>query len=358
MQLRRYLSEVLPGYREQWGSEDSFPAALAWQRVLNDGGWAAPSWPPWAGGRGLQVRDRVECDLELAHADAPMPGGILGLNNVGPALIHFGTEEQQRSLPRILSTEEIWCQGFSEPGAGSDLASLRTSARVDGDEFVVNGQKVWMSNGIEGTHCMALVRTDPAAVKHKGISVLLIPFDKPGVERRPLRQITGAEGFAEVFFTDVRVPVTALLGPLNDGWRVTTTTLGFERSGVISIAARLEREVNLLVARMSVDDPLLRDEMTRRWMEARLTGLLGARSLGALREGETPGPAQAIIKLSWSLALSRLGETMLDISGTSGLIADDPRHRFLRSRSATIAAGTTEIMKDMLAERVLGLPRQ
>jgi alkylation response protein AidB-like acyl-CoA dehydrogenase len=357
MQLRQYLNEVLPAYREQWGSEDSFAAALAWQQVLNDGGWAAPSWPHWAGGRGLETRDRVECDLELAAADAPMPAGILGLNNVGPALIHFGTEEQQRSLPQILSAEEIWCQGFSEPDAGSDLASLRTSARMDGEEFVVNGQKVWMSNGMEGTHCMVLVRTDPAAPKHQGISALLIPFDTPGVERRPLRQITAAEGFAEVFFTDVRVPVTALLGPLNEGWRVTTTTLGFERSGVISSAARLERQVNLLISQTSIDDPLLRDEMTRRWMEARLTGLLGARSLGALREGETPGPAQAIIKLSWSLAVSRLGETLLDICGAPGLIVEDPRHQFLRSRSMTIAAGTTEIMKDVLAERVLGLPR-
>jgi alkylation response protein AidB-like acyl-CoA dehydrogenase len=358
VQLRKYLSEVLPAYRAQWGTEDSFPAALAWQRALNDGGWAAPSWPQWAGGRGLETRDRVECDLELAHADAPQPAGILGLNNVGPALIHFGTEAQQSSLPRILSAEEIWCQGFSEPDAGSDLASLRTSARMDGDAFVVNGQKVWMSNGMEGTHCMVLVRTDTTAPKHKGISALLVPMDTPGVERRPLRQITRAEGFAEVFFTDVRVPVTALLGPLNDGWRVTTTTLGFERSGVISSAARLEREVNLLVAQTSIDDPLQRDEMTRRWMEARLVGLLGARSLGALREGETPGPAQAIIKLSWSLAVSRLGETLLDISGTPGLIAADPQYRFLRSRSSTIAAGTTEIMKDVLAERVLGLPRQ
>jgi alkylation response protein AidB-like acyl-CoA dehydrogenase len=219
MQLRRYLNEVLPAYREQRGSEDSFAAELAWQQVLNDGGWAAPSWPHWAGGRGLETRDRVECDLELADADAPMPAGILGLNNVGPTLIHFGTEEeQQRSLPRILSAEEIWCQGFSEPDAGSDLASLRTSARMDGEEFVVNGQKVWMSNGMEGTHCMVLVRTDPAAPKHQGISALLILFDTPGVGRRPLRQITAAEGFAEVFFTEVRMPVTALLGALNEGW--------------------------------------------------------------------------------------------------------------------------------------------
>lgn len=357
-ELRRYLGAVLPAYRAHWGSRDSFAAALGWQQVLNEGGWAAPSWPQWAGGRGLEVRDRVECDLELAHADAPMPAGILGLNNVGPALIHFGTEEQQRSLPRILSGEEIWCQGFSEPEAGSDLASLRTSARADGADFIVNGQKIWMSNGMEGTHCMVLVRTDTTVPKHKGISVLLIPLDTPGVERRPLRQLTGAEGFAEVFFTDVRVPGTALLGPHNEGWRVTMTTLGFERSGVISIAARLEREVSLLVAQTSITDPLLRDEMTRRWMQARLAGLLGARSLGALREGETPGPAQAIIKLAWSLALSRLGETLLDISGAGGLVADDPRYQFLRSRSATIAAGTTEIMKDMLAERVLGLPRQ
>ncbi|MCW2580273.1 MAG: hypothetical protein JWR82_1874, partial [Blastococcus sp.] len=158
LELRAFLAGVVPAYRERWGTGTSFEAALAWQRLLADGGWAAPSWPVEAGGRGLGVVDRVECDLELARVDAPMAAGVLGLQNVGPALFLFGTDEQKESLPRILTGEEIWCQGFSEPGAGSDLAALSTRAEIDGDEFVVNGQKVWTSAGMQGTHIMLLVR--------------------------------------------------------------------------------------------------------------------------------------------------------------------------------------------------------
>jgi alkylation response protein AidB-like acyl-CoA dehydrogenase len=290
-ELRTYLDAVVPGYRAEWGTDESFEAALAWQRLLADGGWAAPSWPVWAGGRGLDVVDRVQCDTELAAVDAPMPAGVLGLNNVGPALILFGDEAQRASLPRILTGEEIWCQGFSEPGAGSDLAGLSTRAVITEDGFLVNGQKVWTSQGMQGTHVMLLVRTDPAAPKHKGISVLLVPMDAPGVERRPLRQITGESEFAEVFFTDVRVPRSALLGPLHDGWRVTMATLGYERSGVISMAAALQREVEVLVQGLRIDDPLLRDEVVCRWMDARLTGLLGARARCAGRRREAGGRA-------------------------------------------------------------------
>jgi alkylation response protein AidB-like acyl-CoA dehydrogenase len=357
-ELRGYLRAVVPGYRAKWGETRSFEADLAWQRLLADGGWAAPSWPVWAGGRGLGVVDRVQCDAELAAVDAPMPAGVLGLNNVGPALILFGSEEQRGSLSRILTGEEIWSQGFSEPGAGSDLAALSTRAEPDGDGFLVNGQKVWTTSGMQATHCMLLVRTDPEAPKHKGISVLLVPLDTPGIERRPLRQLTGEAEFAEIFFTDVRVPRTALLGPLHDGWRVTMKTLGYERSGVISLAGSLQRDVERLVQELRIDDPLLRDEMVRRWMDARLNGLLGARALAALGDGGEPGAAQSVIKLSWSLATAELGETLMRVRGAAGLLAGDPAvHRFLRSRSATIAAGTTEVMKDLLAERVLGLPK-
>jgi alkylation response protein AidB-like acyl-CoA dehydrogenase len=358
-ELRAHLDDVVPGYRAEWGTSESFDARLAWQRLLAAGGWAAPSWPVWAGGRDLDVVDRVACDAELARVDAPMPAGVLGLNNVGPALILFGDDAQRASLPRILTGEEIWCQGFSEPGAGSDLAGLSTRAEPLGAEgFVVSGQKVWTSAGMRGTHIMLLVRTDPHAPKHKGISVLLVPMDAPGVERRPLRQITGESDFAEVFFTDVHVPRSALLGPLHEGWRVTMATLGYERSGVISLAAALEREVEVLVRGLRITDPVLRDEVVRRWMDARLTGLLGARALAALGKGGKPGAAQSVIKLAWSRTTSELGETLLRVQGSDGLLAGNPAvHRFLRSRSATIAAGTTEIMKNLLAEQVLGLPK-
>ncbi|KOU59014.1 hypothetical protein ADK57_35105 [Streptomyces sp. MMG1533] len=360
--MRTYLDTVVPGYRAQWGAGESFEAALAWQRLLAKGGWAAPSWPVHAGGRGLDVVDRIACDAELARVDAPMPAGVLGLDNVGPALILFGDETQRASLPRILNGEEIWCQGFSEPGAGSDLAGLGTRAEplgADGaDGFVVNGQKAWTSAGMHGTHIMLLVRTDPRPPKREGISVLLVPMDAPGVDRRPVRRLTGEPDFAEVFFNDVRVPRSALLGPLNEGWRVTMTTLGYERSGVISTAAALQREVEILVRDLRITDPLLRDEVVRRWMDARLTGLLGARALAALGEGGTPGAAQSVIKPAWSRTTSELAETLLRVQRSDGLLADNPAvHRFLRSRSATIAAGTTEIMKNLLAEQVLGLPK-
>jgi alkylation response protein AidB-like acyl-CoA dehydrogenase len=357
-ELRAYLEKVVPAYRAQWGAGTSFEAALAWQRLLAEGGWAAPSWPVEAGGRGLGVVERVACDAELARVDGPMAAGVLGLQNVGPALILFGNDEQKASLPRILSGEEIWCQGFSEPGAGSDLAALSTRAVIDGDDFVVNGQKIWTSAGMHATHMMLLARTDPAAAKHRGISVLLVPMDTPGIERRPLRQLTGEAEFAEVFFTDVRVPRSALLGPLHDGWRVTMTTLGYERSGVISMAARLQREVEQLVTGLRVEDPLLRDEVVRRWIDARLTGLLGARALAGMGEGGRPGAEQSVIKFAWSRATADLGETLLRLQGSDGLLAGDPAvFRFLSSRSSTIAAGTTEVMKNLLAERVLGLPK-
>jgi alkylation response protein AidB-like acyl-CoA dehydrogenase len=357
-ELRAFLAGIVPAYRQEWGTSRSFDAALAWQRLLAAGSWAAPSWPAEFGGRGLGVIDRVECDAELAAVDAPMMAGVLGLQNVGPALFMFGTEAQRESLPRILTGEEIWCQGFSEPGAGSDLAAITTRAVRDGDDFVVNGQKTWTSNGMQGTHMMLLVRTDPAAAKHRGISVLLVPLDSPGVDRRPLRQLTGESEFAELFFTDVRVPASALLGPLHDGWRVTMATLGYERTGVISLAAALQRDVQLLVTQLRVTDPLLRDELTRRWMDARLTGLLGARALARLGEGGNPGAEQSVIKFAWSRATAELGETLMKAQGSAGLLAGDPAvQRFLQSRSATIAAGTTEVMKNLLAERVLGLPK-
>jgi alkylation response protein AidB-like acyl-CoA dehydrogenase len=357
-ELRTYLDTIVPGHRARWGHDTSFEAALAWQKLLAAGGWAAPSWPEWAGGRALGVLDRVACDAELARVDAPMMAGVLGLQNVGPALIMFGTDEQKASLPRILTGEEIWCQGFSEPGAGSDLASVSTRAVADGDRFVVNGQKVWTSQGMQGTHIMLLVRTDPDAPKHKGISVLAVPLDSPGIERRPLRQLTGGSEFAEIFLTDVRLSRSALLGPLHDGWRITMATLGYERTGIINLASSLQREVESLVAGLTVDDPLLRDELVRRWMDARLTGLLGARALAAMGDGGRPGAAQSVIKAAWSRTTAELGETLMAVAGQQALLAEDPAAmRFLRSRASTIAAGTTEVMKNLLAEQVLGLPK-
>lgn len=358
-ELRAFLERELPAYRAAWGDDSSFAARLAWQQVLHGGGWAAPSWPVEHGGRGLAVLDRVACDAELARAEAPQCAGVLGLQNVGPALMMFGTPEQQKSLPRILSGEEVWAQGFSEPGAGSDLAGLSTRADLRGDTFILNGQKVWTSNGMEATHALVLVRADRDAPKHHGISALLVDLTTPGIERRPLRQLTGDHGFAEMFFTDVEVPVTALLGELNDGWNVTTRTLGYERTGVINLASALERDVRKIVDSYEVSDPVLRDQLVQRWMEARTVGLMGTRALAALGDGARPGAEQSIIKFGWSRTTSRLGETLVDVVGAQALLDDNPAvQRLLGSRASTIAGGTTEVLANLLAERVLGLPRE
>jgi len=364
-ELSAFLDQELPAFQQQWGTDRGFQARLDWQRRLHRGGWVAPSWPVELGGRALGVADRVACDLVLGQRKAPTIAGILGVNNVGPTLAACGTEEQRAHLPRILSGDEIWCQGFSEPEAGSDLASLRMQAVRDGDAYIVNGQKVWTSQGMEATHCQLLVRTDPEAPKHKGISALVIPLDLPGIERRPLRQITGEADFAEVFFTDVRVPVSCLLGSENDGWRVTMTTLSHERTGVVTMSALLETDVRTLLADHARDGerPVpdgLRDELVQRYVEARVLAMMGENSLANAVAGGHPGPEQSLIKLSWSLLTQRISETRLAVEGLAGLTGEVPTAAgsFLGSRAATIAGGTTEVMKNIIAERVLGLPKE
>jgi len=295
-----------------------------------------------------------------------MIAGTLGTKNVGPTIIAWGTETQQRHLPRILAGDELWCQGFSEPDSGSDLAGLRARAIVDGDEFVVNGEKIWTTNGLRATHCELLVRTDPEAPKHKGISVLLTELDRPGIERRPIRQMNGRADFAAISFCDVRIPRSNLLGPMNDGWRVTTTTLAHERSGVAMFATRLEQEIVDYVGELSrtgggdAMSPVLRDEVVQRYIEGRIVGAMGRKTLSTLIAGGQPGPEQQVIKLAWSLLRQRLGETRVAVSGFPAVAGLDPEacDDFVGSRSATIAAGTTEIVKNLLAERVLGLPRE
>ncbi|HVV08080.1 acyl-CoA dehydrogenase [Amycolatopsis sp.] len=361
-ELAAHVERLLPAHREKWGSDDSFTARLDWQRTLHAVGWIAPQWPTEFGGRGLGIVDQVACDRVLAEHRAPDLAGVLGVNNVAPTLMRYGTPEQQRYLHGIQSGETVWCQGFSEPGSGSDLASLRTRAVLDGDEFVINGQKIWTSEGMEADYCLLLVRTDPDAKPHKGISALLVPLDTPGITRRPITQITGEGGFAELFFDDVRVPKDALLGPLNEGWTVTMTTLGFERAGVIMMASRLEQTVYDLVGELSgrdLDDGI-RLELTDRLVESRLLALLGQRALGRIAAGGAPGAEHSVIKLAWSLAMQAVGDTHLAALGLDGVAGDTTRSAqlaYLRSRAATIAGGTTEIMRNILAERVLGLPR-
>ena len=361
-ELAAHVERLLPAHRDKWGDDDSFPARLDWQRTLHTVGWIAPHWPVEFGGRGLGIVDQVACDRVLAELNAPDLAGVLGVNNVAPTLMRYGTPEQRRHLLGIQSGTEVWCQGFSEPDAGSDLAGLRTAAVLDGDEFVIDGQKIWTSEGMEATHCLLLARTDAAARPHRGISALLVPLDLPGITRRPIVQMTGEGGFAELYFDDVRVPRDALLGKLHDGWNVTMTTLGFERAGVIMMAGRLEQTVHdMVVAVADRDlDPGTRLALTDRLIEARLLGLLGQRALGRIAAGGAPGAEHSVIKLVWSITAQAVGESYLAALGPDAVMSSAGRVArldYLRSRAATIAGGTTEIMRNILAERVLGMPR-
>jgi alkylation response protein AidB-like acyl-CoA dehydrogenase len=363
-ELAAHVARLLPQHRETWGDDDSFAARLDWQRTLHAVGWIAPHWATEFGGRGLNIVDQVACDRVLAQYRAPDLAGVLGVNNVAPTLMRYGTPEQQAHLRAIQAGTEVWCQGFSEPGSGSDLASLRTRAVLDGEtgEFVINGEKIWTSEGMEADYCMLLVRTDPDARPHKGISALLVPMDSPGITRRPITQITGEGGFAQVFFDDVRVPGSALLGPLHEGWTVTMTTLSFERVGVIMMAGRLEQTILDVVAELTGRelDAATRLDLADRFAEARLLGLLGQRALGRIAEGGAPGAEHSVIKHAWSLAMQSVGAShlaALGLDGISGTPLTSAQAAYLRSRAATIAGGTTEIMRNILAERVLGMPR-
>ncbi|WP_341261961.1 acyl-CoA dehydrogenase family protein [Gordonia rubripertincta] len=357
-----FLASEVPGFRERWDDISEWAARVDWQRTLNTGRWAAPAWPEEHGGRGLEPHEVVVVEEMLAAEGFPIIAGVLGINNVGPTLIAWGNEEQQSHLPAILSGDEMWCQGFSEPNAGSDLASLRTKAVRDGAHFVVNGQKIWTSNGTHATHMELLVRTDPQAAKHKGISALTVDLSTPGIDIRPIRQINGEEEFAEVFFTDVLVPVENLLGPENQGWRVTMTTLGHERSAIAALARRQHGDVVALVhdRLATTTAPSLRDELVRRYIETFVAANMGEQMLARVAEGEQPGAEQTVIKLLWSETGQRVDETRLALAGVNGVLGRDPDpvKQYLTGRALTIAGGTTQVLKNIMAERVLGLPKE
>lgn len=363
-ELSAFLDVEVPRFQAKWGDQPhAWVARCDWQRTMAAGKWAAPSWAPEYGGRGVSITQLLAVEELIADYGMPALPGMLGLKNVGPTLARWGTQEQQEHLPKILTTDEVWCQGFSEPEAGSDLAGLRTMAVRDASHFVVNGQKIWTSNGMYATHMELLVRTDPAAPKHKGISVLLVDMAAPGVEVRPIRQINGDAEFAEVFFTDVRVPAVNLLGPLNEGWTVTRTTLGHERAGVAVFAARFERHVREIIATAAAEgvaDPVRADRLVDHFVEARIVAMLSSQMMSRLAEGSQPGAEQSVIKLAWSEAEQRLAETQFEFGGLESVASagsDSVGRDYLNSRAMTIAAGTSQIVRNILAERVLGLPR-
>ncbi|MFQ5478786.1 MAG: acyl-CoA dehydrogenase family protein [Candidatus Binatia bacterium] len=342
----------------------------SWQRKLYEAGYLGMRWPAEWGGRGATEVEEAILAEELARADAPESVNGLGLGLCAPALIHHGSEEQRRRfIPPMLTAEEIWCQGFSEPGAGSDLAALRLKAELDGDDFVLNGQKCWTTYGPWADWIFVLARTDPTD-RYGGISFLLVDLASEGVEMRPLRQITGESEFGEVFFDNVRVHRSNLVGEMGEGWRIAMTVLGYERGAItLSSAARLGRDLSFLVR--SCDDLGLGDSAHRRELaevvvEWQALAAVGHRTLADLSAGKAPGAESSIQKLMWSELDQRLRTVALEILGKGGQLlrtterarpeVDWPRN-FLWARAETIFSGSSEIQRNIIAKRVLGLPQ-
>ena len=332
-----------------------------WNRTLADGGWAAPAWPVEHGGRGAGVAEQLAYLEEMNRVRAPGPVNVIGVSNIAPAIMQFGTTEQRtRFLRPMLRGDEIWSQGMSEPDAGSDLASLRTAAVEDGDHFVINGQKTWTSLGHLADWCQLYVRTDPDAKKHAGITCFLVDLRTPGIEARPITTIAGEQSFAELFFTDARVPRDAMIGPMHQGWSVAMTTLGHERAGVARLHLSLARRLDDLLADPRAAegrrDPVRRDRLARVWAAIRAMRYLTERSLSD--PAAAAGAVGSLAKLSWAHCDQELADLAVDLIGPAALEAHDHwADNLLSVRQASIAGGTTEINKNIVGEHVLGLPR-
>lgn len=353
--------------------EGEWNRRVKWFKKLASGGWTCVDWPKEYGGRGFGILRTIVYHQELARVRAPLPFIGSGVSLIGPTLMHWGTEEQKkRYIPKVLTGEEIWCQGYSEPGSGSDLASLQTRAVEDGDDFVVNGQKVWTSNAQFSDRIFLLVRTDPAAPKHKGISYLLVDMRSPGITVRPLVQMTGARGFNEVFFEDVRVPKKNIVGNLNQGWQVAITTLMFERNGagggtggqvheLVNLAHKVERN-----GRKAWDDAGVRQRVAEFYCEQQALKYTGFRQLTRRLKGLPPGPEGSIMKLCGTELNLRIQMFAMELLGAYSQIEHHAPHaidkgnwlfKMLAARGGTIAAGTNQIQHNIIGERVLGLPK-
>jgi alkylation response protein AidB-like acyl-CoA dehydrogenase len=348
-----------------------------WQRELHKAGYVGIDWPAEYGGRGASIMEQILLYEEMSRAAAPQPLNRGGLSMLGPTLMTHGTPAQRaRHLTKILTAEEIWCQGFSEPNAGSDLANLQTRAVLDGDHYVVNGQKVWTSMAHVAEWGFFLVRTDAGAAKHKGITFILIDMKAPGITIRPLRQITGEAEFNEVFLENVRVPASHVVGKVNEGWRVAITTLAYERDVLtmirhISLRTALERLVSLARrtkknGHTAADDPVIRQKLAALTIAERCLQLNGYRSLTRILQGKSPGPEGSTSKLFWSQVDQELAEVATEVIGPYSQIAgasewapDEGQWEFycLLARGSGIRAGTSEILRNILGERVLGLPK-
>jgi alkylation response protein AidB-like acyl-CoA dehydrogenase len=362
-ELRAWIEANHPG-PEPEGDVAGFEFRRAWQRRLHEDDWAGVSWPREYGGRGATLVEQAIYNEELARAQAPSTANVLGLAMGGPTVIAHGTEKQKRRyLEPILSADEIWCQGFSEPEAGSDLASLKTRAVRDGDEWVVTGQKVWTTLAHHAKWCMLLARSDPEAPRHRGLTYFIMDMEQEAVQVRPLRQITGEAEFNELFIEEARIPHENVLGGEGDGWAVAITTLMHERA---TLAFGLQIRVKITLAELLDEagesgaalDPVVRDRLAQLYIESEVLRLNALRGLSAIMRTGVPGPEGSLGKWQWAEVNQALTELALELRGPRAVLNDDRwTHRFLRARANSIEGGTTEILKNIVAERVLGLPR-
>jgi alkylation response protein AidB-like acyl-CoA dehydrogenase len=386
-EVRSWLAEHLVGefarYRGMGGTgREDVPVEvlIEWERELATGNWLGLAFPTEVGGRGATLFEQVIFHEEYVRSRAPGRIPNMGVTLLGPTLVAFGTpEQQQRFLPGILSGRELWCQGYSEPNAGSDLANVQTKARLDGGEWVVDGQKIWTSFAQIAQWCFVVARTEAGSSRHAGLSYLLVPMDQPGVEIRPIVQITGGDEFNEVFFDGARTSEDLVVGGVGNGWKVAMGTLGFERGAStlgqqLSFAYEFEQLLELARANGALVDAALRDAAVRSWIELQIMRYSNLRMLTAM-DGGAPGPEASVGKLFWSNWHRTFGELAARVRGTSVLVRDeheppsawgkpgvyDPdafQRTFLYSRAHTIYAGSNEIQRNVLGEQVLGLPKE
>ena len=385
LELRTWLDVNLPKFLADWGGDEdpgggrqggiarSQDRRKDWQKRLDEGRWAAINWPlDWHGREATPVQNVIYSE-EMARVRAPGIYNANGLWQIGPMIIHWGNEEQRNEwLPGILSAEEHWCQGFSEPQAGSDLANLRTTAVLDGDEYVVNGQKIWTSTAHLAKWGLFLLRTDPTAIergaKHEGITAFIIDMDTPGIECRPIRDIVGEEMFNEVWFTDARIPVAHRLGEEGAGWKVAMGTLGHERVGTAGLAITMAADLRAMISAAravnpdSLNDPEIRERIARAYTDIEFTKLLNYRALTKIIKGQKNWPEVPLAKLQWNHLAQTLAELAIDLLGPSGLLAKGSpgaidggswTRLYSFQRYTSIGAGATEVQKNIIADRAI-----